>query len=260
MWLLLHRGLPPNAVFEPGKVVYSDDPHQAAKNLGFKDPVDGFIDGGQPAVYPTGKRIVAETAGSVTALMTTPVADVINFFREGISFPESAKVIDDAKLRVALELWGAYFTEISANARFLTLVMALEALAIGTPRTQLVLDLQDKWKKEIEALEKNIDPDSDDAVSLNALKNDLESRREQSIGRQIRTLVFNTLHTNGDRDAKTMMRKTAQLYKHRGTLVHKGKLKSSVLGKCTTDAKNIVECVLRARFLQKAKPGVTTAI
>jgi len=72
MWVLLHRGLPPDAVFESGKVVYAEDPYQAARNLGFKDPVDGFIDGGQPTVYPTEKRLRTVTAGQITALLKLP--------------------------------------------------------------------------------------------------------------------------------------------------------------------------------------------
>jgi hypothetical protein len=176
--MLLHRGLPPDAVFEPGKVVYPDDPYQAARNYGCKEPIDALLDGGQPAIYPTEKRICIETAGQITPLQTYEVGDVRNFFREGIAFPENAEVINDVKLRVALELWGESFTAVSANAKFLTLVMALEALATGTPRPQLVLDLQKKWKKEVEELQKTVSSDSADAVSLEALKNALQSRRE----------------------------------------------------------------------------------
>jgi hypothetical protein len=255
MWVLVHRGLPPDAAFELGKVVYTEDPNQAARNLGLKGPVDGFIDGAWPAVYPTNKRLRTETAGQIASLQTYSAGDVLNFFREGVVFPESAKVIDDAKLRVALELLGAYFTEASANARFLTLVMALEALATGTPRTQLVLDMQNKWIKEVEELQKTASPDSADAVSLEALRNDLQSRRENSIGRQIRTLVLTTLQANGDEDAEAMAKKAGRVYSHRGTLVHEGKLEPQVLSKATSDAKNIVERVLRARFVQKANPG-----
>lgn len=254
MWLLLHRGLPPNAVFEPGKVVYAKDPYQAAKNYGFKHPVDGFIDGGQPAVYPTEKRICTEAAGQITPLQTYSACDVLNFFREGVAFPASAEVIHDPKLRVALELYGAYFTELSANARFLTVVMALEALAMGIPRTQLVLSLLDKWKKEVEELQKAVAPDSEEAASLEALSRELLFRKEDSIRRQIRSLVFTTLQANGDEDAEAMATKAVQVYDYRSTLVHEGKLGSPVLGKATSDAKNLVERVLRARFAQRANP------
>ncbi len=255
MWVLLHRGLPPDAVFEPGKVAYAEDPYQVAKNYGFEGPVDGFIDGGQPAVYPTEKRLRTETAGQITPLQTYSTGDVLNFFREGVAFPESAKVIDDAKLRVALELWGAYFTELSANARFLTLVMALETLTPSTLRTQFVLGLLNKWKKEVDELQKTVGPDSEDAVSLGALSQELLFRKEDSIRRQVRALVFTTLQANGDEDAEAMAAKAVQVYDHRSTLVHEGKLGSPVLGKATSDAKDIVERVLRARFVQRANPG-----
>jgi hypothetical protein len=212
MWVLLHRGLAPDAVFEPGKVVYSEDPYQAARNLGFKDPVDGFIDGAWPAVYPTEKRIHTETAGQISPLQTYSAGDVLDYFREGAAFPASADVINDAKLRVALELWGAHFTELSANARFLTLVMALEAVATGTPRTQLVLSLLDKWKMEIEELQKTVGPDSEDAVSLEALGRELLFRKEDSIRRQIRTVVLTTLQANGDEDAAETAKEAVRLY------------------------------------------------
>jgi hypothetical protein len=193
MWLLLHRGLPPDAVFAPGKVVYAEDPYQAAKNYGFKDPIDGFIDGGQPAVYPTEKRICTETAGQITSLQTYSASDVLMFFREGVAFPASAEVIHDTKLKLALELYGAYFTDLSPNARFLALVMALETLAPITLRTQLVLDFLDKWKTEVEDLRKTVRPDSEDAHSLEAVRQNLLFHKKDSIGRSIRTLVLTTL-------------------------------------------------------------------
>jgi len=52
----------------------------------------------------------------------------------------------------AFELYGAYFIESSNNARFLTLIMALEALATGTPRPPLVLKLIDDWRKQLDHL------------------------------------------------------------------------------------------------------------
>jgi hypothetical protein len=255
MWILLHCGLPPELIFESGKVVYTEDPEQAARNLGFGDRLDGIVDGDRPAVYPTEKRVRTLTGGQVNFRITKPAQYVIDFFRAGVSFPESASVIDDAKLRVALELYGAHFTEISGNAKFLSLVMALESLATGSPRTQVALDLLDKWKKEVEELKKNISPESDDAASLEALSRELLIRKEDSIRRQIRTLVLTTLQANGDDDAITMARTAVQVYDRRSTLVHDGKLESHVLSQATSEAKNIVERVLRIRFAQKANPA-----
>lgn len=81
------------------------------------------------------------------------------------------------------------------------------------------------------------------------MKNDLQSRKENSISRQIRTLVLTTLQANGDEDAEVLAKKVGQVYSHRGTLVHEGWLDPSTLSKTTSDTKNIVERVLRARFI-----------
>ena len=131
--------------------------------------------------------------------------------------------------------------------------MALEALASSTPRSELVLKMLDKWRVEVEALQKTTELGSDDAASLESLSRKLLFRREDSIRRQIRNVVLTTLQANGDADAAAMARKAVEVYDHRSTLVHEGKLESPVLGPATSDAKSIVERVLRARFLQRAR-------
>lgn len=133
--------------------------------------------------------------------------------------------------------------------------MALEALAIGTPRTPLALDLLDNWKKEAEALQNIVEPESDDAISLEAVSQELLFGKEDSIRRRIRMLVSTTLQVNGDVDAPEMARRAVRIYDLRSTLVHEGKLDSQVLSKATSDAKHIAERVLRARFVQKAAFG-----
>lgn len=253
MWVVLHLGLWPEAIYEPQKVVYTEDPCQAPKNLPFKNPSDGLIIGGNsPAVYPSEERPLTVTGGHATVLLTTHAVDVIRFFREGLAFPESNEVITDQKLRVAFELYGPSFTEFSLNAKFLTLIMALEALATGIHRTPLVLNLLDKWKQEVAELRSTLDSESEDNVSLDALNRELLFKKEDSIRRQIRNLVFTTLQANGDTDANGMGKLAQQLYDHRSTLVHDGKLESSVLGQAASDAKKMVERVLRIRFIQKA--------
>jgi len=91
IWVLLHRGLPPDAVLELGKVVYTEDPNQAAKNLGLKGPVDGFIDGAWPAVYPTNKRLRTATVGQITPLQTYSAGDVLNVSARVLSFQRAPK-------------------------------------------------------------------------------------------------------------------------------------------------------------------------
>jgi len=258
MWLLLHHGLSPNAELEAQKVTYTEDPYQAArnisKNFGLQvgGPVDGLIDGARPAVYPSEKNIRTLTVGQAAVIISTPVSAVFSFLSEGVSYPRSGGVNKVPKLRLALELYSAYYTETSANARFLTLVMALEALSSGVARTPLVIGLLDKWKSELGEVVKTVDLSSDDAASLKAMGRELSFRKEDSIRMQIRNVVLTTLQASGDQDAGQTAKDAVKIYDLRSTLVHEGKLEQQVLSKATSDAKIIVERVLRARFIQEA--------
>lgn len=258
IWVLLHTGIPAKGEFEPQPVWCSDDPLQTAVNLSLsfrrqiEGPVDALVDGRRPAVYATGKRIRLLTGWPPSLVLSTPVEIVMKHFAEGVGIENSTRVLADPKLLTAFELFAAYFTEASGNARLLTLVMALETVATGVQRTRLVLDLLEKWKQEADEALKTVAPDSDDAASLQAVCRELLFRREDSIRRQVRNVVLTTLTMNGDADAAEAAKKAVQLYDLRSTLVHEGSLTSQELNEGMTDAKNLVERVLRARFLLTA--------
>ena len=97
-----------------------------------------------------------------------------------------------------------------------------------------------------------VEDESDDAASLQAVRRELLIRRKDSIGRQVRNVVLTTLTMNGDADAAEAVKRVVRLYNLRSRLVHKGSLTSQELNEGMTDAKNLVERVLRARFLLTA--------
>jgi hypothetical protein len=255
MWLLIHRELSADAKWEPQTIIYSEDPHQAAKNISenlgvqIDGPVDGLLTGDSPAVYMTGKRLRSLPFPALSSTITDSAKNFFKYFSEGASFPQIP--IEDQKLKLAFELYGAHFTELSAKAQFLALIMAFEALATGIPKTKTVLNLMEKWKKEVEELKKTIEPDSDDAASLTAIEGEILFRQEDSINRQIRRLVETTLQDNGDQDAKDVASNVVKLYKLRSILLHEGKLESEELIQATNDAKIIVKRVLLARFVRQ---------
>jgi hypothetical protein len=257
IWVLLHTGIPAKGEFEPQPVTYSDDPHQWAVNLSrpgcqIEGPVDALVDGRRPAVYVTGKRIQMLTGGLLSLVISTPVEIVMKHFAEGVGIENSTRILEDPKLLTAFELFAAYFTEASGNAGFLMLIMAIETLATGVQRTRLVLDLLEKWKQEADETLRTVAPDSDDAASLQAVRRELLFRREDSIRRQVRNVVFTTLTMNGDADAAEAAKRVVQLYDLRSTLVHEGSLTPQESSEGMTDANNLVERVLRARFLLTA--------
>lgn len=255
IWVLLQTGIAADGVFELQQIAYTDDPVQAAANLSqsfnleIEGPVDALVDGERPAVYSGEKRVRILTGGLSSVILSTPCEVALRHLTEGLRIENGARIADNQKLLTAFDLYAAYFTEASPNARFLTLIMALETLATGVERTRLVLDLLERWRNEAENILQTVAPDSDDAISLQGIRRELLFRREDSIRRQIRNVVLTTLTMNGDGDAQEMERAAVRLYDLRSTLVHEGTLPAQKLSESVTEAKSVVERVLRARFL-----------
>jgi hypothetical protein len=258
MWMLLQLKLSPSAELELRRVVYAKDPYQAAKNLEknlgikYEGPIDGIIEGAFPAVYPTSKNFRISRVWEPTVVITNKAEDILRIVGEGASFQKSGEVLEDRKLRVALELYGAYYTEFTPNAKFLTLVVALEALAIGVRRTKLVIGLIEKWKAELDKLAETVEAKSDDALSLEALRKELLTRKEDSKRRRIRSLVITTLRDHGDEDAEEMANDAVKIYDLRSELLHEGWLEPQALSQATSKARKIVERILLALFAKKA--------
>lgn len=253
-WVQLNARLAPEASLETGTVSYSEDPVATAANLSrsfgvkINPPVDGLADGSSPIVYPTGKTIKVITGGDAGVTVTTALDNVVRLFRDFTEFTQQARELSDKKLRVALELYAAHFSEVSVNSKFLTLVMCLEAIATGSKRPKPVLDLLLKWEEDAAKLKSSLTGDEESLAALESVMRELVFRRESSIRSQIRELVRKTLADAGDLDAEQAARTALQVYDHRSTLVHEGSLETQTLSEAFTSATNIVERVLRARF------------
>ncbi|MEO8098206.1 MAG: hypothetical protein ABI811_10935 [Acidobacteriota bacterium] len=255
IWLILQTGIATDAVFEPQQITYADDPLRIATNLlrcfniSIDPRVDALLDGERPAVYPSEKRLRLFAGGLAGTTVTTPVEVVLTHFIQGVRIENSTRVADNQKLLTAFDLYAAYFTEVSPNARFLTLIMALETLATGVDRPPLVLDLLEKWRNETGRILQTLAPDSDDAASLHGISRELLFRRQDSIRQQIRSLVLRTLAMSGEDDPA---KQAVRLYDLRSTLVHGGTLPHQRLSESVTEAKDLVERILRAHFMLAA--------
>lgn len=256
MWVLLNCGLAPKWKAEPQNVKYSEDPIQTAKNLSksfnleIEGGVDGLIDGSQIAIFKTESNFKTITGENVNLISGTNSKRFFEYFFKGIESDSPKEGYDNKKLGIALELYGAFFSEATPNARFLTLVMVLESLAESEVRPKAVIDTLEKFKDQLEEIEKNYPDDSEEKVSFESLKRELVFRKEDSIRKQIRSLVFNALSMNGDSDALEISKQALAIYDKRSTLVHEGSIPADELGKVSADARSIVERVLRAKFIQ----------
>ena len=150
---------------------------------------------------------------------------------------------------LSIELYGAYFTENSDNARLLTLVMALEALSEGKERPEYVQELIQKWENEIKGRIVEYTDEDEKKSELESLRGSLNHMKKDSLRKQLYDLVFSTLQANGDDDATEKARMIKNVYDARSKLVHEGKIEYKVLKASIREVKSLVERILKLKFL-----------
>lgn len=253
MWLLLNRGLAISASYEIQSVKIFDDPVQAAQNLakscvgmGVENEVHGIFDTSRPSVLPTVGKFIQMTGGKVSITEGITQTDTIKFLAEGMSVFNPQVLMKDQKLQTAFELYGAFYTESSERARFITLVMVLEALAVSKKRSLVVSDFLKKVGSYIDEQLENLNYTTDDAEAFELLKQELDYRRSDSIRSSVKALVFETL--KHDPDVIDITQKVGKVYDKRSKLVHQGYLPMRELAEATQDVRKIVQRVLVQRF------------
>jgi hypothetical protein len=181
-WALLTYGVVAIVEERMSNVAWASDPEQAARNLEgsmglrYKGPIDGIADGDNPIVYHNEKRLRFASVGNPTVTIGTPAAMYFGAFLEGMQIGTMLQEAAPPRLRTALDLYAAHFTEASANARFLTLVMCLEALTDSRPKHAVALRLLEQWREQLQRERAQYEKDSEEHSALEALDRELFHR------------------------------------------------------------------------------------
>ncbi len=115
-------------------------------------------------------------------------------------------------------------------------------------RHKVVLQLLQKWKPEVEYRKKDFASDSEEYYALESLERELLFKKEDSLRRQVRSLVLRSLEFLRHDKPQDVAMQAARVYDQRSELVHKGFLPKALLSKATSTARSIVELVLEARY------------
>lgn len=254
MWVLIQKDIPFTVNMEFDNVVYADDPHEAAANLsrslGLKvdGPVHGLVNDGYLAIYQTAHSVKAIGLGDVTFLVSTPIDLFASDFLQGLSFPNAGEIRANRKLATALDLYNSQAYEASYASRFLTLMIALEAVAEPPRKPPIAIDLLRKWQAELHSLGDTLPQGSEDRTALESLERELLIRKKQSIRSSIRELVRSTFAAAGAEDAEEQAAAAVDLYDLRSTLVHEGYLPAEQLNQAESKAKMLVRRILELKF------------
>lgn len=257
-WVLLVKGLAHIATYELQPVHFYEDSRQAAQNFmggslrgtDSDEELNAVFDASRPAVYPSDGTYRTLEAQPVTVSTSIHAEDFAAALVEGLGFREPSALLVDQRLLTALDLYRAHFSEATPRARFLTLVMVLEALAEPARRPRLAVELIGQFGEILCDAEAQVERDSDEANVIEALKREIVFRKDDSIRSRIRTLVTGLLHDKEPDEQKQVARRALSVYDARSDLLHTGSIPDAKLNDSLTEVKEIVHSVLRIRFLQ----------
>ena len=258
-WVLLNCGIAPIFKIDIKNAKVSSDPRQTginiAKsfNLPTQEKVHGIFDAADTIVFDGRKNYKTISGGKVNLVYGASSERFMKFLIDGVESSNALNAFENDKIRVAFDMYAAFYSESSGNAKFLSLIMALESLAKQKPKPESIVNLIVQFQELLTEKENSYLPESEERFALSALKREIDFRKGDSIRSQVRALVSETLCENGDEDYDEVSRRAVKIYDARSELVHNGKLKSENIGKLTKEIRSIVERVLKAK-LMNAKP------
>lgn len=151
----------------------------------------------------------------------------------GVASTTASEALSDPKVALAATLYVDSFFEESDEARFITLVGALEVLKKQPDKSREAQALVDRWKVDLQQL-----TNDNERTSLNGA---LEYLRKISISKAIEQVVANWLGPD-------QVRPVRQLYKARSDLVHDG-IQPADMGATRESAQSIVRNLLTNMLL-----------
>jgi hypothetical protein len=185
---------------------------------------DGHYDADQAVVRPDHKRLMRWEMGQVSVTVGISIDNFLTSIHQAFSFPSLEQVIEDAKLKLAIEVYAAYRFELSENAQLITLVTALEALLPDTDIPTHAHAALLRGKEAIGAARDAHSKDSPEWREVNHLLSRLGNLQREAIGTGLCKYASNVASRHAELgNAQDNAEKLQVAYDVRSTLLHKGR-------------------------------------
>lgn len=211
---------------------------------------DGNYDVNKATVIPLHKRLVRFEGGSATITIGTPGVLFLESLREALSFPNLSRIVQNSRLRLAIEIYANHHFEQSSDAKFISLVTALEALV---PTAQISQGTQVVLERALQLVEvaRDAHPASELGwFELDRLRGRLSSSGSQeSIGFTLRSFVEEQVTKHPDLGQPSIAaRQVTQAYNARSRFLHHGKRPAEGIGPHFVFLRDFVPRMLRKLF------------
>lgn len=187
------------------------------------DATDGTYYSDKLGILPDHKRLIRWDMGRVNIKAGLSVDNFIATVQEALSFSVPENVVEDRKLRLAINIFSSYFFEQSPEAKFIKLVTVLEAL---TPDS-IVSDQSQEMLRVLKLTVKNAQnqyaKDSSEWKELNGILSRVGQLKRNSIGISLRNFVAAELFRDSAiGDSNEIVYRLKDIYDRRSKLLHEG--------------------------------------
>lgn len=185
--------------------------------------IAGFYSAYQTVVMPMEKGML-RTEANPTVISGIGVDVLVDSLKESMQLPSLENVIKHEKLKLAIDLYSASHFEATNNAKFITIVSALEALTPEFRVSEVTENAINEVNSVLRKKRKDLKVGSKALADIQLLQTRLGLLKKDSIGNNMRNYIHSIVESNKDLgDPILVSNIIEEIYDTRSILLHQGR-------------------------------------
>jgi hypothetical protein len=219
---------------------------------------DGHYDADKALIRPDHKRLTRWETGRVSVVVGISIESFFASLNHALSLEGLRGVIENEKLKLAIELYAAYRFELGDKAQLVTLVSALESLLPDMAIPECSNAALAQAKETVRASRDRYPLDSTEWGVINHLLSRVGALKTEAIGTTLRNHVSAVVSRHPELgDPVDVSLKLRDVYSLRSTLLHEGHSREQESGGHLSFLREFVPRLLAALFREAAEPAKT---
>lgn len=215
--------------------------------------IDGIYDVDLPVIRPDHKRLVRFEGGRAAITAGIGHNNFLKKVAEALKFSRLEAVVESKKLRLAIEVCAAHQFEVSASAKFVVLITALEALVPDAAISHAAIEALNVARSAVLDVRNRHNDGSTDWTEVDRLLSRVSKLKHESIGTSMRNFALEAVDRHpclGDQAATARALRDA--YSVRSRLLHDGYVDSDLLIEKLAFLSQFVPKLLQVMFREVA--------